>query len=415
MHQLSWFDPSTAHGRAELTMTNCVHYDSVFTLFHSTPLGRRGKIVTPHGVIDTPCFMPVATSGAMKGIRHDDLVSLGADILLCNTYHLHVRPGESIVQEAGGLHSFIGWEKPIITDSGGFQVFSLRGISRIADEGVHFQSHLDGSALFIGPEESMRIQHTLGSDIILCFDHCPPSKADRAEQVAAVDRTLRWAVECKRVHERLKNQRNQKSQRKQGSDVDGALKRDQHHSSESSVSSDSLLFGIVQGGLERDLRQKCAEELIAIGFDGYAVGGLAVGETPEEMYDVLDFVCPILPADKPRYLMGVGRLEQLRAAVAKGIDMFDCVSPMREARHGTIYLSDASKLRMSGGVFSHDHSVIDAHSPSPLSRLHLKSYLRHLLSIGERYGETIACLQNIGVTLEMMKGLREHMEKTEAP
>lgn len=328
--------------------------------------------------------MPVGTLGAMKGITPEDLKTLGADIMLANTYHLHLQPGEKIVEEAGGLHKFIGWDRPMLTDSGGFQVFSLGAINKISEEGVQFQSHLNGHPLFLGPTEAMQIQHALGADIIMCFDQCPPSTAKRSEIESAVDRTLRWAAECKRLHEDRR----------------------------SKTGSKQMLFGIVQGGLERDLRQKCAEELIAIGFDGYAVGGLAVGESPEEMHAVLETLCPLLPADKPRYLMGVGKLEQLREAVRQGIDMFDCVLPMREARHGNLYLSDGSKLRIVKADYLHDHSPIDSASTSPMSRTHLKSFLSHLLRAHERLGETIACMQNLGVTLEMMQALRrEIMEK----
>ncbi len=330
--------------------------------------------------------MPVATAGAMKGITHDHLLELGAEIMLSNTYHLHLQPGDEVVAEAGGLHSFVNWKKPILTDSGGFQVFSLRGISKMSEDGVTFQSHLNGSRLFLGPEESMRIQHNLGADIIMCFDHCPPSTAGRREIQKAVERTLRWARECKRHHEALR----------------------------AKSSKDIALFGIVQGGLERDLREKCAEELIAIGFDGYAVGGLAVGETPSEMFGVLDTVCPLLPKDKLRYLMGVGKSDQLKIAVSKGIDMFDCVLPMREARHGNVYLSDGTKIRITGEKFARDHSVIDADSPSTMSREHTKSYLRHLLHAGERLGETIACMQNLGMTLQTMREIRATIENSKS-
>ncbi|TSC58058.1 MAG: Queuine tRNA-ribosyltransferase [Candidatus Peregrinibacteria bacterium Greene0416_19] len=376
---------------------------AVFELHAQSTAGRRGLLHTSHGPIPTPAFMPVATTGAMKGLAHRDLLDLGADILLCNTYHLHLQPGESVVADAGGLHRFIGWDKPMLTDSGGFQVFSLRTISDITEEGVHFRSHLSGAPLFLGPMEAMHIQHALGADIIMCFDQCPPSTAPREEIEAAVDRTIRWARTCKEEHERLLTTKSPRSPT-----IPRSPKKS-HFSSDSSASSVSspLLFGIVQGGLDRGLRKKCAEELIAIGFDGYAVGGLAVGESEEEMFGVIDDLCPLLPSDKPRYLMGVGGLGQVQVAVAKGIDMFDCVLPVREGRHGTLYLSDGSRIRISSSRYMHDHSPIDALSPSPLSREHSKSYLCHLLRIGERYGETIAAMQNLGMTLQCLRQLRQ--------
>jgi queuine tRNA-ribosyltransferase len=380
----------------------------MFQLISQSPLGRRGRIVTAHGTIETPVFFPVGTAGAMRGISFEDLDSLGAQVLLCNTYHLHLQPGENTVESAGGLHEFIGWRKPILTDSGGFQVFSLGELGmKIVENGVHFKSHLDGSPLFIGPEEAMTIQHKLGADIIMCFDQCPSSVAPRIEIEAAVDRTLRWAKECKNHHERLKSQRMQMKQKMQKKN--SAFSSDSFDSSASSASYPQL-FGIVQGGLHRDLRKKCAEELIAIGFDGYAVGGLAVGETEDEMYGVLDDVCPLLPDDKPRYLMGVGRVSQHREAIKRGIDMFDCVLPMREARHGTLYLNDGESLRIINAKFKNDHTVIDAESPSPMSRHHKRSYLHHLFKAKERLAETIACMQNMGVTLAAMRELHEEMK-----
>ncbi|OGJ54068.1 hypothetical protein A3D11_00050 [Candidatus Peribacteria bacterium RIFCSPHIGHO2_02_FULL_49_16] len=351
-----------------------------FTLFSTSPSGRRGRLKVSHGIIETPFFFPVATAGAMKGIGHQELQDLGAQALLCNTYHLHLRPGEDVVADAGGLHQFIGWEKPILTDSGGFQIFSLRNIRSLHDDGVTFRSHLDGTEHVLGPKEAMEIQHKLCADIIMVLDECPPSTADRCEIEKAVERTLLWARECKRIHEELK--------RKDGASM-------------------PLLFGIVQGGIHRDLREYCARELITMDFDGYAIGGLAVGESTEEMYEVLDWVCPLLPEKKPRYLMGVGKLSQLSVCVSKGIDMFDCVLPMREARHGLVYVSDGSVLRMTNQKYITDHSIIDPSSPSPLSRRHTKSYLSHLIRCGERYGETIACMQNMGMTLQMMRELRE--------
>lgn len=336
---------------------------------------------TPHGSLATPFFMPCATAGALKGVTFEDHAALGGEIVLMNTYHLHLTPGEKIVEKAGGLHRFTGWDKPILTDSGGFQVFSLESLRKITDEGVTFRDHRSGQERFLGPKEAMQIQHALGADIILCFDECPASTAPRVEQMKAVDRTLAWAAICKKEHDKL-----------------NAKKKVQ-------------LFGIVQGGLEQDLRTKCAEELIAIGFDGYAVGGLAVGETEDEMYDVLDIVCPILPKDKPRYLMGVGERHQFPEAVKRGIDMFDCVAPTREARHGNIWMSDGTKLKIRRAEYAEDFSPIDADSPAPSSHKYSKAYLHHLLKVGERLGETLGILQNLGVTLETIRSLRKEIKE----
>ncbi len=375
-----------------------MRYDvDMFTLHATTALGRRGTLTTAHGVIETPFFMPVGTAGAMKGLTHEDLLKLGAQILLCNTYHLKLQPGDDVIRDAGGLHAFIGWDLPILTDSGGFQVFSLRNLSEISDDGVHFRSHINGDPFFLGPEESMRIQHNFGSDIIMCFDECPPSTAKRSDILKAVDRTLAWAKQCKKIHNNL-------------SSLPAEAAYYAAKAGASSVSSASSLFAIIQGGLERDLREKCAQELIAIGFDGYALGGLAVGESPDEMLSVLDTICPLLPEDKPRYLMGVGVIEQMRACVARGIDMFDCVLPMRIARHGTLLLSNGSQIRIQNACFRDDHSVIDADSPSTFSRIHKKSYLHHLFKAKERLSETIASMQNLGVTLHAMRDLQKCME-----
>jgi len=353
----------------------------MFELLHTTALGRRGQLQTNHGSIETPFFMPVGTAGAMKGITHKDLIELGAQILLCNTYHLHIQPGDDIVKEAGGLHQFISWDKPILTDSGGFQVYSLRRQNKVTDKGVQFNSHLNGEPLFMGPEESITTQHNLGADIIMCFDECPASTASRKDIEAAVDRTLRWAKECKDVHERL-----------------AVVRR-------------PLLFGIIQGGLELDLREKCAKELIAMDFDGYAIGGLAVGESEEDMLRVVEAITPLLPEDKPRYLMGVGVIEQMKKCVAAGIDMFDCVLPMRIARHGTVLMSDGSQVRITKSEFKNDHTPIDPDSPSEFSRTHLKSYLSHLIRSNERLGETYAQMQNLGVTLRAMQELRDELDQ----
>lgn len=373
----------------------------MFTLKKTTSFGRRGSLHTAHGTIQTPFFLPVGTAGAMRGITFDDLKDLKAQMLLCNTYHLHLHPGEDVIAAAGGLHSFIGWDRPILTDSGGFQVFSLRGLRNITDAGVTFRSHADGRKHFLGPREATEIQWKLGADIIMCFDECPPSLASRREIEAAVDRTIRWARECKRTHERLRSTGVRVYGSTGGQRVDD-------------VQRTSQLFGIVQGGLHQDLRRKCAEELMAIGFDGYALGGLAVGESEGEMLDVLRAVTPLLPVDTPRYLMGVGVLHQLRQCVELGIDMFDCVLPMRIARHGTLLLSDGSELKITHARYKNDHSPIDPDSPSDLSRMHFKSYLHHLFKVNERMAETIACKQNLGVTLQTMQDLRARMDTQSA-
>lgn len=364
----------------------------MFDLIRTTSFGRRGQLASAHGMIQTPFFLPVATAGAMRGITFEDLKDLGAQALLCNTYHLHIHPGEDVIASAGGLHSYIGWEKPILTDSGGYQVFSLRGLRRISDRGVSFRSHADGSEHMLGPAEATTIQWKFGSDIIMCFDECPPSTATRRDIEQAVDRTLRWAKSCKETFEHLK--------------------QTSAATSTTSRTSAASLFGIVQGGLHADLRKKCAEELIAIGFDGYAIGGLAVGESESEMLDVLRSVTPLLPETKPRYLMGVGVIDQLKACVKIGIDMFDCVLPMRIARHGTLIVSDGSEIRITNAAFMDDHSPIDSASPSHFSRTHGKSYLHHLFKVNERMAETIACKQNLGVTLTMMRRLRSSMDDT---
>lgn len=338
----------------------------------------------------------------MKGLTHEDLLSLGADILLCNTYHLSLHPGSSVIESAGGLHGFLSWGAPILTDSGGFQVFSLRKISHLDPSGVTFQSPRDGSLLTLTPKDAMRIQNALGADIIMCLDECPPSTASRKEIEAAVDRTLRWAKECKRWHEILNSKKTPKTAR--------TPKKPRNSSSESSESSESSsspsLYAVVQGGLDCALRKKCAEELIAIGFDGYAVGGLAVGESESEMLDVIATVCPMLPEDRPRYLMGVGVIEQLKRCVELGIDMFDCVLPMRIGRHGTVLLSDGSSLRITNAEWKEAHVPIDSDSPCPEGRVTLRSFLHHLLKTNERLGETIACKQNMAVTLKAMHDLR---------
>ena len=353
----------------------------MFTLKEKTEKARLGTLKTQHGEIQTPFFMPVGTAGAMKGLTHDQILDLGAQILLCNTYHLHLQPSEKTVKKAGGLHEFVNWEKPILTDSGGYQVFSFgqSGRMKIKKNGVEFQNHLNGDKLFIGPKESIQIQHDLGSDIIMVFDHCPPSTASRPEIEKAVETTLRWAKECKKVHDKLCKK----------------------------TGKSSLLFGIVQGGLELDLREKCLQELVSIGFDGYALGGLAVGESETELFRIVKAIAPLMPEDKPRYLMGVGMPNQLKKCVGYGIDMFDCVYPMRVARHGSILLSDGTTIRIQNNKFKEAHEPIDQNSKSEFGRNHSRSYLHHLFKAKERLADTIAASQNLSVILEVMRELRE--------
>jgi len=398
-------------GKYGVIILNPLTIRIMFTLKSVSPLGRRGRIETNHGPIETPFFFPVATAGAMRGLTHRDLIDLEAQVMLCNTYHLHLDPGEDTVAAAGGLHNFIGWNRPILTDSGGYQVFSLKGLRHISEDGVEFRAHTDGSRHFLGPKEATEIQWKLKADIIMCFDECPPSTASRREIEKAVDRTLQWAKVCKMTHRNLMKERIEKRERnKMKTTNNDETESFGSFSSFHSLSSPPLLFGIVQGGLHLDLRKKCAEELQAIGFDGYALGGLAVGETEEEMLSVLCELTPLLPKEQPRYLMGVGVIHQLQQCVQLGIDMFDCVLPMRIARHGTILLSDGSALRITNAKFKEDHTPIDSDSPSDLSRTHLKSYLHHLFKVHERLAETIACKQNLGVTLKMMRDLRNKID-----
>ena len=375
----------------------------MFTLHSSNP--RRGTIHTAHGDIQTPFFMPVATTAAMKGLTFDDLHDVGAQLTLCNTYHLHLQPGEDTVDNAGGLHNLIHWNKPILTDSGGFQVFSLLGNNKITDEGVTFKSHLDGRSLFIGPEESMSIQHKLGADMIMVFDECPPATAPTQTIKAAVERTLQWAKQCKDIHEKLCIERENKRYKhyKQWN-------KNVNHSQqelENAIKYRPMLFGIVQGAMNEQLRKYCTEELVAMDFDAYAIGGVAVGETQEEMYQVVDMVTPLLPENKLRYIMGIGMPHQLEYCINKGIDMFDCVLPMRIARHGTMFMSDGESVRIQNKKYKEDFSIVDVQSLSTLSNKLSKAYVHHLFRAHERYGETIAAKQNIAIIMKQLQELRK--------
>ncbi len=332
---------------------------------------RRGRLHTPHGPIETPIFMPVGTVGSVKGVGPDDLLTLDAQIILGNTYHLMLRPGEELVGEMGGLHRFISWERPMLTDSGGFQVFSLSEKRKITEEGAAFQSHLDGARHILTPERSIEIQETLGADIIMAFDECPPSKEDRSYLEKSLARTTRWLQRCVKAWSRER----------------------------------SSLFGIVQGGLHNDLRQRHAEEICAVDLPGYALGGYSVGETPAAMHEGVAFSAPLLPRDKPRYLMGVGTPLDLVNCVESGVDMFDCVLPTRCARNGLLFTSEG-KLTIRNAVYAKDPRPVDPACSCYTCRTFSRAYLRHLFAAGEILAMRLNTLHNLHYFLTLMADVR---------
>lgn len=338
----------------------------------SSSKARVGRLETAHGSFETPVFMPVGTRGAVKTLTQQQLLDLGARIILGNTYHLLLRPGIEIIREAGGLHRFMNWPNAILTDSGGFQVFSLSALRKVTDEGVQFQSHIDGAACFIGPEESMEMQAALGSDIVMAFDECSPYPCSRENVESALERTSRWAARCRNY----------------------ALQSHQN------------LFGIVQGGMHADLRRQSAEALTALDFEGYAIGGLSVGEPREMMNATLEVTEPFLPRDKPRYLMGVGTPRNIVESVMRGVDMFDCVLPTRNARNGTAF-TWGGKVNIKGGRYARDYSPLDPELPSCYSSQFSRAYIRHLINVQEITGLTLVTLQNLAFYLDFMTKLRE--------
>ena len=335
---------------------------------------RLGRLTTAHGVIDTPVFMSVGTQGSVKAIDPRELREMGTSIILGNTYHLSIRPGIEIIRAAGGLHSFINWPAPILTDSGGFQVFSLATIRKIQAHGVEFRSHLDGSLLFLGPKEAMGIQRELGSDIAMAFDDCPAHTSTPRELRAAVERTVRWAKEC----------------------------RDQPRAP------GQLVFGIVQGGTDPVLREHCARELIAMGFDGYAIGGVSVGEPEPEMLKAVELAEQFLPATQPRYAMGLGTPAQLVELVARGVDMFDCVLPTRVARNGTAFTRQGSII-IKGGAQKADFRPIEEDCDCFACQHFTRAYLRHLLNVGEILGLRMLSVHNTRMYLRVMEDIRENI------
>jgi queuine tRNA-ribosyltransferase len=363
----------------------------MYKLKNTKHKARAGVLTTRRGKLQTPFFMPIATKGAVKTLSIEDIKNLDPGILLSNTYHLMLRPGEKEIKKLGGLHDLMKWDGPILTDSGGFQVFSLGKIRKISEEGVEFSSHIDGRKFEMTPEDSIRIQRAIDSDIMMVLDECVELPADREYLEKSVEMTSRWAKRCKDKVEREK----------------GKEKK-------------PLLFGIVQGGLDRELRKKSARDLVGIGFDGYAIGGLSVGESEEEMYKVLSYICDELPEDKPRYLMGVGYPHQIVEAVKRGVDMFDCVIPTREARHGRLYSFTSKKLSLTkkndksfyttingtAAKFQFDMSPINKDSKFEMLRTYSKAYLRHLFTTDEPLAQRLATLNNLEFYLELMRRIR---------
>ena len=353
----------------------------MYKLLTKDGMAKRGEFETVHGTIQTPVFMNVGTVGAIKGaVSTDDLRTIGTQVELSNTYHLHVRTGDKLIKQFGGLHKFMGWDKPILTDSGGFQVFSLSGLRKIKEEGVYFQSHIDGHHIFMGPEESMHIQSNLGSTIAMAFDECPSSRADRTYIQNSVDRTARWLERCKKKMQEL-------------------------NSLPDTVNPHQMLFGINQGGIFADIRIEHAKRISELDLDGYAVGGLAVGETHDEMYHILDEVVPYLPENKPTYLMGVGTPANIIEAVDRGIDFFDCVYPSRNGRHGHVY-THHGKLNLFNKKFELDPRPIEEGCQCPACRTYSRAYIRHLLKAKEMLGMRLCVLHNLYFYNHLMEEIR---------
>lgn len=361
-------------------IVNCKLYEGVvrvslsYQLIHEdkNSMARLGKITTLHGNIDTPIFMPVGTQATVKAMTPDELKEMETQIILANTYHLYLRPGSELIAEAGGLHKFMNWDKPILTDSGGFQVFSLSDLNEITEEGVYFRSHLDGSRHFISPEKSMEIQMDLGADIVMAFDECPPYPADYDYLKTSLERTVRWAVRSKKAM----------------------------------TSEKQSLFGIIQGGIYRDLREESVRSMVEIGFPGYAIGGLSVGEEKEKMYEVLDYTTPIMPRDKSRYLMGVGTPEDLIEGVKRGIDMFDCVMPTRIARHGTVFTSHG-RITVRNAEYERDFTPLDHDCDCYVCKNYTRGYIRHLIRRNEILGIRLTTYHNLYFLLNLMKEIRK--------
>jgi queuine tRNA-ribosyltransferase len=346
-----------------------------FSVLATSGPARRGRLKLAHGVIQTPAFMPVGTYGAVKGMRPQQVEDSGADVILGNTFHLWLRPGLDVIQAHGGLHRFVGWNKPILTDSGGFQVFSLGDIRKISEEGVSFRSPIDGAKCFLTPEESMRIQRVLNSDIVMAFDECTPHPATHSEAQISMRLSMRWAQRSQEAHQGNPN----------------------------------ALFGIIQGGMYEDLRGESIEKLVALNFDGYAIGGLSVGEPKADMQRIMSFTTPRMPEDKPRYLMGVGTPTDLVNAVSAGVDMFDCVLPTRNARNGWLYTSTGI-VKLRNAQYRFDEMPLDENCSCYTCKHFSKSYLHHLQRIDEMLGAHLNTVHNLHFYQSLMKGMRSAIE-----
>jgi queuine tRNA-ribosyltransferase len=360
----------------------------MYELLKKDGRAKRGRFTTVHGVIETPVFMNVGTVAAIKGaVSTDDLRGIKTQVELSNTYHLHVRPGDEVVKKLGGLHKFMNWDKPILTDSGGFQVFSLAKLRKIKEEGVHFNSHIDGHKIFMGPEQSMQIQSNLASTIAMAFDECPSSVADRKYMTNSVERTTRWLKRCKDEMARL-------------------------NSLPDTINPHQMLFGINQGGIYEDIRIAHAQQIAELNLDGYAVGGLAVGESHEEMYRILDAVVPHLPENKPTYLMGVGTPANILEAVDRGVDFFDCVYPSRNGRHGHVY-TNHGKMNLFNAKYELDDRPIEEGCNCPACRSYSRAYIRHLLKAKEMLGMRLCVLHNLYFYNTMMEEIRDAIDAGE--
>jgi len=367
---------------------------------NSSSKARRGRLTTGHGAVETPAFMPVGTQGTVKAVSPRELCELDAQIILGNTYHLFVRPGLDVVRHVGGLHRFMNWTGPILTDSGGYQIFSLAKLRKITEDGVHFQNHVDGTPAFISPEVAMEIQATLGSDIAMVLDECPPWPCERDYAARSLEMTSRWAKRCKEWREA--------NAERQRPNIERRIS-DGHADTLTRPNADTLLFGIVQGATFDDLRKQSAEALVAIGFDGYAIGGVSVGEPEELMMQAIEASEPSLPADKPRYAMGLGTPPQLLELVARGMDMFDCVLPTRLARNGTAFTA-AGTLNLKNAEFAMQKGPIEEGCECPACREFSRAYIRHLVKAEEILGLRLITLHNLHFYLELMRRARIAIE-----